>query len=195
MFFLPATRKVREAHSQCLAELNKASGHINELTSRINVLTGQLNELTGLNNSLTGERNRLVGKVNQLTGERNELTGRVAAFAGQRRAVRSTNRDWDAASAADMSLGRLVHRASKFLIVSNMRTGSTWLQTLLGALPDVATDFEMKWDVDYAPSPGHFFLNERSPTVSQVLERLTDSARPRGPSLPAKQILLRLCAG
>jgi hypothetical protein len=34
-----------------------------------------------------------------------------------------------------------------------MRTGSTWLETLLGALPDVVT--ELKWRPRYAPLAVH----------------------------------------
>jgi hypothetical protein len=158
---------------------SEATGRVKELTSRVDVLAGQVNELTRLNNLLTGERNSLDGQVNELGGERNALAGRLADLARQRRVVRSTCCDWDTAPAADMSaalLRRPVARTSKFLIVSNMRSGSTWLQTLLGALPDVATDFEMKLNVDYAPSPGHFILGERSLAVSELLERLSDSA-------------------
>jgi hypothetical protein len=156
---------------------NEATGSVSELTGRVNVLTGKVNKLTGLNNALTDERNRLVGRVNELTGECNALAGRLAGMARQRGVFRPTGRGTSPASYMGTALlGRPVARTSKFLIVSNMRSGSTWLLTLLGALADVATDFEMKWNVDYAPSPGHFILDERSPTVGEVLERLSDAA-------------------
>jgi hypothetical protein len=36
-----------------------------------------------------------------------------------------------------------------FLIVSNMRGSSTWLQTMLVQLHDVVTDYELKWKLQY----------------------------------------------
>lgn len=46
-----------------------------------------------------------------------------------------------------------------FLIVSNVRSGSTWLQTMLAALPDVGSDFEVKWRPSYPTSPVHLILD------------------------------------
>lgn len=47
-----------------------------------------------------------------------------------------------------------------FLIVSNARTGSTWLNTLLGQLPQVYTDHEIKANIDYKPNPIHIILEK-----------------------------------
>jgi len=67
-------------------------------------------------------------------------------------------------------------RQAKFLLMSNMRTGSTWLITMLGALPDTVTDYELKWKVDYVPQDVHYVLDELSPTVSDILDGLADGA-------------------
>jgi hypothetical protein len=53
------------------------------------------------------------------------------------------------------------NRRSKFLIVSNMRSGSTWLETAFGALSDVFTDFESECGVSYKPSIGHYVLTDQ----------------------------------
>jgi hypothetical protein len=68
------------------------------------------------------------------------------------------------------------NRRSKFLIVSNMRSGSTWLETALGALPDVFTDFEFKCGVTYQPSAVHYVLTEQTPQVTDVLEGMASTA-------------------
>jgi hypothetical protein len=65
-----------------------------------------------------------------------------------------------------------MQRLTKFLLISNMRTGSTWLTTTLGALPDVVTDYEIKWKVEYPPQKVHRVLDEQSSTVSQILDDL-----------------------
>jgi hypothetical protein len=68
------------------------------------------------------------------------------------------------------------NRRSKFLIVSNMRSGSTWLETALGALPDVFTDLEFKCAVSYQPAAVHYVLTDQAPTVSDVLEEMPSTA-------------------
>jgi len=65
-----------------------------------------------------------------------------------------------------------MRRRTKFLVVSNMRSGSTWLATTLGALPDVVTDYEIKWKINYEPHKIHYVLSEDSPTVSNLLDSL-----------------------
>jgi len=71
---------------------------------------------------------------------------------------------------------RVSNRRSKFLIISNMRSGSTWLETALGALPDVFTDFEFKCGVSYQPSAVHYVLHDQTPKVADILERLPSAA-------------------
>lgn len=68
------------------------------------------------------------------------------------------------------------NRRSKFLIVSNMRSGSTWLETALGALPDVFTDFEFKCAVTYQPSAVHYVLTDQTPKITDVLEEMPSTA-------------------
>lgn len=67
-----------------------------------------------------------------------------------------------------MSIGR----RETFLVISNMRCGSTWLVAALGALPDIATDYEFKWRVPYSPSDLHMVVDRASPPVSQLLDNI-----------------------
>jgi hypothetical protein len=60
--------------------------------------------------------------------------------------------------------------------MSNMRSGSTWLITTLGTLPDSATEYEVKWKVDYQPQPIHCVLNENSPTVAEIFDGFNHQA-------------------
>lgn len=48
---------------------------------------------------------------------------------------------------------------SFFVSVSNGRTGSTYLSTSLNRITDIASDYELKWRPNYAPSPGHIFMD------------------------------------
>jgi hypothetical protein len=68
-----------------------------------------------------------------------------------------------------------MQRRAKFLIMSNARSGSTWLQTTLGALPDAVTDCEFKWNVRYEPRDVHYPLDENSPPVVDILDELSGS--------------------
>jgi len=64
-------------------------------------------------------------------------------------------------------------KRTKFVVVSNMRAGSTWLATTLGALPDAVTDFEIKWNVNYPPHKIHYVLNQQSPLIAQILDEFS----------------------
>jgi hypothetical protein len=57
-----------------------------------------------------------------------------------------------------------------------MRSGSTWLETALGALPDVFTDFEFKCAVTYQPSAVHYVLTDQTPKITDVLEEMPSTA-------------------
>jgi hypothetical protein len=58
----------------------------------------------------------------------------------------------------------------KFLIVSNARAGSTWLETMLGALPDVAVDYEFKWrPKGYEPAAVHMVIPDEFFSCSHAL--------------------------
>jgi hypothetical protein len=67
-------------------------------------------------------------------------------------------------------------RSKKFLIIANMRTGSTWLETALGALSDVSTDFEMKWGNFADSSSHHLLLSQTDKSVSQALDQIGDAS-------------------
>jgi len=61
----------------------------------------------------------------------------------------------------------------KFLIVSNARSGSTWLEMMLGELPDVATDFEFKWRPRrYAPKPLHIVISDGGFSCADAMDRI-----------------------
>jgi hypothetical protein len=94
-----------------------------------------------------------------------------------------------------LALQPVSNRRSKFLIVSNMRSGSTWLETALGALPDVFTDFEFKCAVTYQPAALHYVLTEQTPKIAEVLERMPSTAPVTGSKfvfdsdLPRREIM------
>jgi uncharacterized protein YoxC len=161
-------------------QANGLTGRVNNLTGQVNILTGQVNNLTGHVNILTGQVNELIGKVNILTGQVNDLTRERDTILGEIRESSRANAAFLPAGATDMSsrcsvpdpspLAVRKPRRGKFLILGNMRTGSTWLETLLGALPDVVTEFELKWRPRYAPLVVHRVLDTSSPTVDDILE-------------------------
>ena len=190
-------------HNAAVGQVNALTGQVNELTGQVNELTrerndlvGRVNEVTGDHNELTREhneltrqRNDLVGRVNSLTGERNGLVGQMAAHHQRLQVLQrqlhasnapATPMPADAArgqhAATPASLGQPKPRRAKFLIVSNMRCGSTWLQTLLGSLDDVATDYEMKWAALYQAGPGHIMLDENSMPIGDILARFERDA-------------------
>ncbi|MBF0155887.1 MAG: hypothetical protein HQL57_01715 [Magnetococcales bacterium] len=61
---------------------------------------------------------------------------------------------------------------TKFLIVCNMKSGSTWLELMLGSLRDVAVDYEFKWRPEYAPSPEHMVIPDRNFRCGQALSTI-----------------------
>ncbi|HUR53428.1 MAG TPA: hypothetical protein VMZ71_04830, partial [Gemmataceae bacterium] len=61
---------------------------------------------------------------------------------------------------------------SKFLIVSNARAGSTWVETMLGVLPDVAVDYEFKWRPKYTPAPVHVVIPDATFRCGDALARI-----------------------
>jgi LPS sulfotransferase NodH len=142
------------------------------LTTRVNALTADVNRLTGEVNDLTDRNNKLTGEINNLTEMRNIVGGQIEARTAARRG-----------SPEQQPAGPRRHRRASFLIVSNMRSGSTWLETALGALPDVATDYEIKWAIAYEPSAAHLVIDEASPTVAQLLAALESDAPVTGSKL------------
>jgi hypothetical protein len=72
-----------------------------------------------------------------------------------------------------------------------MRSGSTWLETALGALPDVFTDFEFKYAVTYKPSGVHYVLTDQTPRVTDVLEGIPSTAPVTGSKLVFDRDLTR----
>ena len=75
---------------------------------------------------------------------------------------------------------------TKFLIVSNARSGSTWLETLIGALPDVSADYEFKWKPkNYEPKPAHMIIPDSGFSCSQALAKID----PTSPIVGSKLVL------
>jgi hypothetical protein len=157
--------------------VNGLTRHVNSLTGQVNSLTGLVNDLTGLVNDLTGQVNVLTGQVNDLTGQVNDLTGQRNALLGEVGPPNAANSAFlrpcavgGAMAAGVVPAAVKKPRRGKFLIIGNMRTGSTWLETLVGALPDVVTEFELKWRPRYAPRAVHRVLDTGSSTVDDILE-------------------------
>lgn len=63
----------------------------------------------------------------------------------------------------------------KFLIVCNGRTGSTWLETMLGCLPEVAVDYELKWNpIGYELLPHLKVIPNQASCCGDILRGLSD---------------------
>jgi hypothetical protein len=177
---------------------NELTGLNNVLTARVNDLTASVNALshglglrTGEANSLTGQNNALTGRIIELTAEVKQLTGALhASEEAQAQAVerarslrierdevyRSRGHDLPTSTSTPLPAPAPASR-QRFVVVANHRTGSTWLVTMLGLLPDVATDYELKWEIDYAPAEVHRVLDEQSPTLAAILDTIA-SDRP-----------------
>ncbi len=63
-----------------------------------------------------------------------------------------------------------------FFIVSNGRTGSTWLETSLGRLPDVAVDWETKWRPLYDPGHAHRVIPDGQGTCRGLLRGISETS-------------------
>lgn len=71
-----------------------------------------------------------------------------------------------------------------FLVVSNMRCGSTLLQLMIGTLSDAHTDYEIKWDPAYPPQDVHLVIDR---TVSSLKESI-DAAIPSNDLVGSKLV-------
>ncbi len=91
-----------------------------------------------------------------------------AALAGTQRSTTETASRGGATGAHPVTPRK--QRRAKFLIAANMRTGSTWLEALLGTLPDIATEYELKWRPRFTPLPVHLPVDFGSPQIGQLLE-------------------------
>ncbi len=72
-----------------------------------------------------------------------------------------------------------------FLIVCNGRSGSTWLSTLLGQLPGVATDFEYRWSLPSNSPPDivHRMIRDMPGTFGRDFASWAGGARDAGSKL------------
>lgn len=59
-----------------------------------------------------------------------------------------------------------------FFIISNGRTGSTWLSSLLNDCDDLITRGEIKWSpVGFVPGPHHIVMDARTQDLTKLLDR------------------------
>lgn len=73
-------------------------------------------------------------------------------------------------------------KRSYFLLVSGNRTGSTWLEMSLNALPDVSASLEMQW-TDRAPSNLHVAMQASGFDLIRTLDRIAKRRRVAGSKL------------
>ncbi|NDV26005.1 sulfotransferase domain-containing protein [Desulfovibrio sp. JC010] len=73
-----------------------------------------------------------------------------------------------------------------FLVVSSVRSGSTWLETMLGSLADVTVDFEFKWIPEYyayTPEPVHKHIPNSSFSCQTALTEIAGETLIKGSKL------------
>ena len=66
-------------------------------------------------------------------------------------------------------------KKQKFLIVSNLRSGSTWLEMMLGELYDIYVDYEFKWSPKYKPHPVHYVIADSHFSCGNILDEFGPS--------------------
>lgn len=59
-----------------------------------------------------------------------------------------------------------------FLVVSNLRSGSTWLTLMLGELDGVSVDYEFKWKPCYEPQPIHYVIPDEKFSCLEALRSI-----------------------
>lgn len=172
-----------------IEKINALTGESGQLAGQVDDLTAESGELLGRLNALTAEHTSLTNKIHTLNSERLQLVARLKAASFMANSLSCADRqhgdeppaDAGAPEACPISpsppAGRAVApRKVKFLIVSNMRSGSTFLETLLGGLPGVYTDFEVKLSTPYDPAPTHHVIDANKRTVSEFLASLDDES-------------------
>lgn len=140
----PGLRKVAEDRATFAAELDSVRAERDILNQRIRTETTKKAEF------IAQFADSVIRASLLASGSRDHLRRSAASWRGHAKPDRSS-------------------RAAKFVVFSNPRSGSTWLQTLLRLLPDVYVEYELKWGVTYK-SGVHAILDESSPTISQLLE-------------------------
>jgi hypothetical protein len=74
----------------------------------------------------------------------------------------------------NLKKGKIMGSQKKFLIVSNARSGSTWLETLLGSLSDVQVDYEFKWRPTYEAHELHMVIPDKNFNCSDALSKISN---------------------
>ncbi len=144
------------------------------------VLSNQARTLAAELDTVRRQNVALSNQAQALAADQAPLRARLVELSDQ---VRALSRRYDAdgtvdtpPEAAGQSRETMTRRAEKFVVFSNPRSGSTWLETMLGLLPDVYVDYELKWGVSYIRSGIHAVLHEHSETISQLLEDMDTDA-------------------
>ena len=166
------------SRAQISRRLRSLGRLINHVTARRLALTTTVLKLAAANDKLTATNNKLTAANNDLTYRHLRLSQRVDGLVAQLNVAGLRALDGSPEMASPSARRHLIKsaRRTKFLVMSNLRSGSTWLETMLGALPDVFTDFEFKFAISYRPSAVHRVLSEDLPSVTDVLEGMVSRA-------------------
>ena len=129
--------------------------------------------------STTEELARTTEELARVRSEHSVLSTRVTELMAQIRAL-ARRADLEGPRPSSTSPAPAAPAASKrrakFITFSNPRSGSTWLETMLGLLPDVHVDYELKWGAAYSLRGIGVAIDAGSRTVSQVLEDMQTDA-------------------
>lgn len=83
-----------------------------------------------------------------------------------------------------------MNNQNKFMIVSSARSGSTWLELMLGELSDTVVDFEFKFCPNYEPNPVHKVIDNPQYSCGDELSALSKKASVVGSKLTFDPISL-----
>jgi len=72
----------------------------------------------------------------------------------------------------------------RFLVIASPRSGSTWLETSLGSLPDCFADYELKWNIQY-----HGIALRLIPDSPEACDRILENMRNNHRIVGSKLIL------
>lgn len=150
---------------------------IRQMAEERAILNAELHAVLSQNAALTNQAQTLAADQASLRARVVELSDQVRTLARRDGVVGTAYATPETANPPPETASR---RAAKFVVFSNPRSGSTWLETMLGLLPDVYIDYELKWGVTYTPSDIHAVRHEHSKTISQLLEDMDTDASVTG---------------
>jgi hypothetical protein len=163
----PEHNAVKNENERLIGENERLAKQVGELSERVGYLSSQVASLTENCNALRNRNERLTVQIN---------AGRFDQAASEKREIAPRGSLCTPLAPRNPSMSNR-ERLSEFIIVSNMRAGSTWVETMLGALPDTATDYELKLGSLRPGSPAHLMLEEHCGDIPELFN-LIDSDRP-----------------